>query len=63
MDEERRKQGEEGEERKSGKLAGKGSAGAGLAEGALIGPRAAPTARPRSASGPNGLSWGLWCLS
>lgn len=62
MDGERRKQGE-GEERKSGKLARKGSAGAGLAEGALIGPRAAPTARLRSASGPNGLSRGPWCLS
>lgn len=65
MDEERRKQGEEGEQKwvGTGKLAGKESAGAGLAERAPIGTRPALTARLRSASGLNGLSWGLWCLS
>lgn len=47
----------------TGKLAGKESAGAGLGERASIGPRAALTARLRSASGLNGLSRGRWCLS
>lgn len=59
----RKEENKEKKERKSGKLAGKGSAGAGLAKGALIGPRAALTARLRSAPGLNRLSGGLWCLS
>lgn len=64
MEKDENKEKKESEKRVgTGKLAGKESAGAGLGERALIGPRAALTARQRSASGLNRLSRGLWCLS